>query len=214
MRRNLWLRIGLVVAVIAVCVWLLYPPKKTINLGLDLQGGLHLVLGVDVDQAIGSQVSRTGDTIKAELQTKGIGVSKVERRGVSELEIQLVSPQQWKDAQTVWTDMGTFDVKESDPATGRVVLALKSGEIRQLRELAVRQVLETIRNRIDQFGVAEPSIQQQGDNRILIQLPGVDDPQRAKDLLGKTALLEFKLVDDKVDAEAAATGSAAPAGRR
>ena len=117
MRRNLWLRIGLVVAVIAVCAWLLYPPKKTINLGLDLQGGLHLVLGVDVDQAIASQVSRTGDTIKAELEKKGIGVSKVERRGVSELEIQLVSPQQWKDAQTVWTDMGTFDVKESDPAT-------------------------------------------------------------------------------------------------
>ena len=162
MRRNLWLRIGLVVAVIAVCAWLLYPPKKTINLGLDLQGGLHLVLGVDVDHAIGSQVSRTGDTIKADLEKKGIGVSKIERRGVSELEIQLVSPQQWKDAQTVWTDMGTFDVKDSDPATGRVVLALKAREIRQLRELAVRQVLETIRNRIDQFGVAEPSIQQQG----------------------------------------------------
>ena len=134
MRRNLWLRIGLVVAVIAVCTWLLYPPKKTINLGLDLQGGLHLVLGVDVDQAIGSQVSRTGDTIKADLQKKGIGVSKVERRGATELEIQLVSPQQWKDAQTVWADMGTFEVKESDPATGRVVLALRAGEIRQLRE--------------------------------------------------------------------------------
>ena len=208
MRRNLWLRIGLVVAVVVLCAWLLYPPKKTINLGLDLQGGLHLVLGVDVDQAIGSQVSRTGDTIKAELQKKGIGVSKIERRAVSELEIQLVSPQQWKDAQAVWADMGTFDVKESDPATGRVVLALRAGEIRQLRELAVRQVLETIRNRIDQFGVvAEPSIQQQGDNRILIQLPGVDDPQRAKDLIGKTALLEFKLLDDKVDPEAAAKGA-------
>jgi preprotein translocase subunit SecD len=207
MRRNLWLRIGLVVAVIAVCAWLLYPPRKTINLGLDLQGGLHLVLGVDVDHAIGSQVSRAGDTIKADLEKKGIGVSKIERRAVSELEIQLVSPQQWKDAQTVWADMGTFDVKESDPATGRVVLALKAGEIRQLRELAVRQVLETIRNRVDQFGVAEPSIQQQGDNRILIQLPGVDDPQRAKDLIGKTALLEFKLVDDKVDPEAVAKGT-------
>ena len=208
MRRKLWLRIGLVVAVIVVCAWLLYPPKKTINLGLDLQGGLHLVLGVDVDHAIGSQVSRAGDTIKADLEKKGIGVTKIERRGVSELEIQLVSPQQWKDAQTVWADMGTFEVKESDPATGRVVLALRAGEIRQLRELAVRQVLETIRNRIDQFGVAEPSIQQQGENRILIQLPGVDDPQRAKDLIGKTALLEFKLVDDKVEPEAAAKGAA------
>jgi preprotein translocase subunit SecD len=207
MRRNLWLRIGLVVAVAAVCAWLLYPPKKTINLGLDLQGGLHLVLGVDVDHAIGSQVSRMGDTIKADLEKKGIGVSKLERRAVSELEIQLVSPQQWKDAQAVWNDMGTFDVKDSDPATGRVVLALKAREIRQLREFAVRQVLETIRNRIDQFGVAEPSIQQQGDNRILVQLPGVDDPQRAKALLGKTALLEFKLLDDKADPEGAVKGT-------
>jgi preprotein translocase subunit SecD len=72
-----------------------------------------------------------------------------------------------------------------------------------IRELAVRQGLETIRNRIDQFGVAEPSIQQQGENRILVQLPGVQDPARAKALIGKTALLEFKLVDERTDPESA-----------
>ncbi len=76
-----------------------------------------------------------------------------------------------------------------------------------MRELAVRQALETIRNRIDQFGVAEPSIQQQGENRILVQLPGVQDPERAKALLGKTALLEFRMVDEKVDPEAALRGT-------
>jgi preprotein translocase subunit SecD len=77
--------------------------------------------------------------------------------------------------------------------------------------LAVRQGLETIRNRVDQFGVAEPSIQQQGENRILIQLPGVQDPERAKALIGKTALLEFKLLDDRMDAETALR-SAVPEG--
>ncbi len=211
MPRKLWLRIGIVVAAIAVSVWLLYPPKRTINLGLDLQGGLHLVLGVDVDKALEAQVDRAGDTIKADLEKKGIGVTRIERRGPTELVLQLAQPGQWKDAQPVWTDLGTFDAKDVDEAAGRLVLALKPREVAQLRDLAVRQGLETIRNRIDQFGVAEPAIQQQGDNRILVQLPGVQDPQRAKDLIGKTALLEFKLVDEKVDPEAAQRGTV-PAG--
>lgn len=207
MRQNLWLRIGLVVAVIAVCIWLLYPPKRTINLGLDLQGGIHLVLGVDVDKALEAQVERSGDTIRGELEKKGIGVTKIERRGATELVIQLASPQQWKDAEAVWNEIGLFDAKEADQAAGRVVLALKSREVTQLRDLAVRQGLETIRNRIDQFGVAEPSIQQQSDNRILVQLPGVQDPERAKALIGKTALLEFKMLDEKIDPEAAVRGT-------
>src|SRR5688500_5233543 len=200
MRRNLWLRIGLVVAVIALSIWYVYPPRRTINLGLDLQGGIHLVLGVDVDKAVEAQVQRMGDSMRGELERKGIG-ARIERRGASDLAVQLVSRPQWKDAEAVWNDMGLFDVKESDQAAGRVVLALKPREVAQVRDLAVRQAVETIRNRIDQFGVAEPSIQQQGENRILIQLPGVQDPERAKALLGKTALLEFRIVDDKVDPE-------------
>ena len=206
MNRNLWLRIGLVVAVIAVSIWYLYPPRKTINLGLDLQGGIHLVLGVDVDKAVDAQVGRTADSIHAELEKKGIG-ARIERRGTTELVVQLASPQQWKDAQAVWSDIGVFDAKETDQSAGRVVLVLNSREVAHVRELAVRQALETIRNRIDQFGVAEPSILQQGENRILVQLPGVQDPERAKALLGKTALLEFRLVDEKVDPEAALRGT-------
>ena len=81
MRRNLGLRIGLVIVVIAVSVWYLYPPRSSINLGLDLQGGIHLVLGVDVDKALEAQVERAGDTVRGELEKKGIAVSKIERRG-------------------------------------------------------------------------------------------------------------------------------------
>jgi preprotein translocase subunit SecD len=211
MRRNLWLRIGIVAAVAAVAAWFLYPPKKTINLGLDLQGGIHLVLGVEVDKAIEAQVERTGDSIRAELERKGIA-SRVERRGTTELVVQLASPPQWNDAQTVFRDFGVFETRQADEAAGRVVLGLRPREAVSIRDLAIRQGLETIRNRVDQFGVAEPSIQQQGENRILVQLPGVQDPERAKALIGKTALLEFKLVDDKVDPDAALKGGALPPG--
>ena len=90
-----------------------------------------------------------------------------------------------------------------DPA-GRFVLAMLPKEVTTLRDLSVRQALETIRNRVDQFGVAEPVITRQGDNRILVQLPGLQDPARAKALIGKTAVLEFKLVDEAMDAARAA----------
>ena len=78
--------------------------------------------------------------------------------------------------------------------------------VAQLRDDAVRQGVETIRNRVDQFGVAEPTITRQGDDRILIQLPGVQDPERAKALIGKTALLEFKLLDERTPVEQALAG--------
>ena len=204
MPRRLGVRIAIVAIVIAVSAWYLYPPAKTINLGLDLQGGIHLVLGVDVDRALEAQVERTGDTVRAELEKKGIAVRRVERRGVTELVIQLASSQSWDAALTTAGDvLGGFDRKEADQAASRIVMALKAREAATLRELAVRQGLETIRNRVDQFGVAEPSIQQQGENRILVQLPGVQDPGRAKALIGKTALLEFKLVDERTDPETA-----------
>ncbi|HEY7206368.1 MAG TPA: protein translocase subunit SecD, partial [Methylomirabilota bacterium] len=204
MSRHLGVRVALVVVVVAVSLWYLYPPRKTINLGLDLQGGIHLVLGVDVDKALEAHVERAGDTVRAELQKKGITVSKTERRGTGELVVQLASTQSWDAAlQTVGEVLPAFDRKEADQAAGRITLALKPREASEIRTLAVRQGLETIRNRIDQFGVSEASIQQQGDNRILVQLPGVQDPARAKALIGKTALLEFKLVDERTDPDTA-----------
>jgi preprotein translocase subunit SecD len=209
MTRRLWLRIGLVAFVAAISIYYLYPPKKTINLGLDLQGGIHLVLGVDIDKALQIQTDRTAERVRTALEAKGIAVQKAERRGNTEIQIQLASPAGWAEAQTlVQKDFPSFEVKEADQSAGRFVLAMRPQEIASQRESFVRQGLETIRNRVDQFGVAEPSIQQQGDNRILVQLPGVQDPERAKALIGKTALLEFKLVDDRVD-PVAASGSAA-----
>jgi preprotein translocase subunit SecD len=210
MTRRLWLRIGIVAVVVAVAVFYLYPPKKTINLGLDLQGGIHLVLGVDIDKALQVQTERSGDTVRTALEKKGVGVKSIERRGVTELAVQLVSPQSWADAETVLKDFPIFDVKEADQPAGRFVLSMRPREVASQREWFVKQGLETIRNRIDQFGVAEPSIQQQGDNRILVQLPGVQDPERAKALIGKTAQLEFKLVNESASVEQAVAGQVPP----
>jgi preprotein translocase subunit SecD len=210
MTRRLWIRIGLVAFVAVVAVFYLYPPRKTINLGLDLQGGIHLVLGIDIDKALQLQTERAGDTVRAALEKKGVGVKSMERRGTTELAVQLASPQAWADAQAVLKDVGVFEVKEADQATGRFVLAMRPREVATQSEWFVKQGLETIRNRVDQFGVAEPSIQQQGDNRILIQLPGVQDPERAKALIGKTALLEFKLVNEGANVEQAVAGQVPP----
>ena len=229
MRRGLPLRIAIVAAVVVASLLFLYPPgplhdylygrpaatpeaqaarpgrgilPHTLNLGLDLQGGIHLVMGVDLDKALEAQVERAATSVRAALEKKGVS-ARIQRRSPTELVVELASPQAWTAAQSAFAELGQFESKEADQAAGRVVLALRPREAASLKELAVRQALETIRNRVDQFGVAEPSIQQQGDNRILIQLPGVQEPERAKALIGKTALLEFKLVAEGADVERA-----------
>ncbi len=230
MRKYLWLRIAIVLAVLLGSVIYLYPPPgvreflygprgasdtdrrgvlpRTLNLGLDLQGGIHLVLGVEADKAVEAQVERAGSDLRATLERKGVAVAQLNRQGTSELVLQLASPRSWNEALTVLNEFPALERKSADQASGRIVLALKEREASTIRDLAVRQGLETIRNRVDQFGVAEPTIQRQGENRILVQLPGVQDPERAKALIGKTALLEFKLVDESADVEQAARAGA------
>jgi len=207
MPRRLWLRIGIVVLVLAGSIWYLYPPRRTINLGLDLQGGIHLVLGVETDKAIASQTERVAEDLKNALERKGVGVTRIAREGQAAIAVQLARPEQWNDALTAVSEFGgTFERRDEDQAAGRFRLVLGEAEVNRLRDLAVRQGVETIRNRVDQFGVAEPTITRQGDDRILIQLPGVQDPERAKALIGKTALLEFKLLDERTSPEDALAG--------
>jgi len=205
MPRHLGLRIGIVVAAILGSLWYVYPPQKSINLGLDLQGGIHLVLGVEVDKAIENQLERAAEDLKTSLERKGVGIARVAREG-RELTVQLASSQGWNDARAAAREFHALEVKSADQAAARFTLAMTEREARTIADLAVRQGVETIRNRVDQFGVAEPTITRQGENRILIQLPGVQDPERAKALIGKTALLEFKLVDDSVSPEEALAG--------
>jgi preprotein translocase subunit SecD len=197
MPRNLRTRAVVVLVVLLGSLWYLYPPKKAINLGLDLQGGIHLVLGVETDKHVASQTDRAAEDFKAALERRGIAAKRVAREGLASFVVELASPQSWNDALSVAGEFQTFDRANEDQAAGRFTLTMQSRVIARLRDDAVRQGVETIRNRVDQFGVAEPTITRQGDERILIQLPGVQDPERAKALIGKTALLEFKLVDEK-----------------
>ncbi len=225
MRKYLRLRITIVLTVLVGSVIYLYPPPgvdallygprsavdsgrrtllpRTLNLGLDLQGGIHLVLGVEADKALEAQVERAASDLRATLERKGIAVAQLNRQGTSELVLQLASPQNRDDALAVLNEFPALERKTADQAAARIVLAFKEREAVTVRDLAIRQAVETIRNRVDQFGVAEPTIQREGENRILVQLPGIQDPERAKALIGKTALLEFKLVDESQDVERA-----------
>ena len=180
MPRHLRLRIGLVLVVVAVSVWYLYPLKSSINLGLDLQGGIHLMLGVEADRHVASQTDRAAEDLKTALERKGIAVKRIAREGNTAIRVELASPQSWNDARTVVTEFSSFDRRDDDQAAGTFRLVMNERRIIQLRDDAIRQGLETIRNRIDQFGVSEPTITRQGSDQILIQLPGVQDPARAK----------------------------------
>jgi preprotein translocase subunit SecD len=206
MPRRLWQRAGLVVLALALSIWYLYPLRETINLGLDLQGGIHLMLGVEVDKYVGGQTERAAEDLKNGLERKGVAVKRVAREGLSTVAVELASATNWNDALTVAAELASFEVGQRDDKAGRFTLVMRERQVAQLRDDAVRQAVETIRNRVDQFGVAEPTIVRQGDNRILIQLPGVQDPDRAKALIGKTALLEFKLLDERTPVEQALAG--------
>src|ERR1051325_1419142 len=206
MRRNRGLRIGLVALVFVASLWSLYPPKKSINLGLDLQGGIHLVLGVDTSKAVTNQTERAAEDFKAALERKGIGVKRVARDSDRSFVVELASPSSWNDALTVASQFQTFERRNNDQAAGKFTLAMIDREAGQQADLATRGAVEKIRNRVDKFGVAEATITRQGNDRILIQLPGVQDPEPAKALIGQTGLLEFKLLDERTPAEEALAG--------
>ncbi len=186
--------------------WQKFMPKDQIQLGLDLKGGMHLILEVEAEKAVESAVERTVEEIKFSLLKEKIPVNSVTRAGMVQIDLQLANVGDLEKLNKMldneFSYLATTGTREE---SGRmtVVLSMNEKEAQRIRELAVRQALETIRNRIDQFGVAEPDIRPQGEDQIVIQLPGVKDPQRAVALIGQTALLEFKLVDEDHSVEAA-----------
>ncbi|MBW1813999.1 MAG: protein translocase subunit SecD, partial [Deltaproteobacteria bacterium] len=187
-------------------------PKKKINLGLDLQGGMHLVLEVDVDKAVASTIERLSSDLRRQLRKKRI---KHKDFTVHPLTIAFIIHDQnelEKFDKLLDEEFTGLQKEEKQTADGayHMVLGLPDNEVARIKKDSVDQALETIRNRIDQFGVSEPDIRNQGERRILIQLPGIKDTQRAKDLIGKTALLEFKLVDEIHDLNTALKRSPPP----
>src|SRR5215470_19802224 len=125
MPRRLWFRTGLVVVVALLSVWHLYPPKKRINLGLDLQGGIHLVLGVDVDKHVASQTERAAEDLKNGLERKGVGVKRVARDGLATIVVELANATNWNDALTVAAEFSSFEVQDRDEKAGRFTLVMR-----------------------------------------------------------------------------------------
>ena len=189
-------------------------PSEKILLGLDLQGGMHLVLEVQTRKAVESRLERTAEDMRVAMKKEKIRYAELGRINETQISVKLKNPES-KEAFDSLVDK-EFPVLRTLPGTtedeGLVVrLELPGQEVKYVEDMAARQAMETIRNRIDQFGVSEPDIRRQGENRILIQLPGIKDTQRAINLIGKTALLEFKLVDEEHDAQEALKGHV-PAG--
>ena len=185
-------------------------PHKKINLGLDLQGGMHLVLEVETIKAVESNIERIGQEMRSLLKKERIRQTGLDRIEGTKIAVKIPDEANLKKfddfLDTEFKGLRILS-RSSQEGVTTVVMDLPETETDQIKELATRQALETIRNRIDQFGVTEPDIRRQGENRILIQLPGIQDTQRAKDLIGKTALLEFKLLDETHDVNAALKGS-------
>jgi preprotein translocase subunit SecD len=181
----------------ALPVWLkTVMPNKGITLGLDLQGGIHLVMEVDEDRAVEIAVDRSVVSLQDLLVDKKIPVESVMRTGPTQVTIQFQNAELKAQIQKMIDDYPTFSETESAGSANRLVWELRELEIKRIKDSAINQALETIRNRIDQFGVAEPMVQRQGLKQIVVQLPGVKEPKRAKDLIKETALLEFKMLDE------------------
>ncbi len=191
-------------------LWFL--PENGIRLGLDLQGGSHLVLEVEVAKAVENRMRRVRSALRDELRGRGIAFEELTVHDARELVVAASPDNLERIRGIVATEFPQLQAAVSGTGGAELRAVFASRELDRIRNFAVDQTVETIRNRIDQFGVTEPTIQRQGQRDILVQLPGIQDPERAKALIGKTALLEFKLVDERGDPEQAAR-SGPPPGR-
>src|SRR5512137_2232982 len=170
--------------------------RKHLNLGLDLQGGIHLAMGVDVDRAVKAKVARRADEVADHLKEKAVPFASVAPDATG-LRIAVVTAAAG-DAERVTLDYyGAELYAPGGAAAGQVLFAFKDQVLREFKAKAVEQAEKTIRNRVDKWGVSEPDIKRKANNQIQIQLPGFKDPEKAKDLLGRTAQLEFKICDDE-----------------
>ena len=206
---------GLILGVIVAAVVCLLPtftktwPHKQINLGLDLQGGMHLVLEVQSEEAVKAELERTISQLKLDLKNEKIQHMGIDKASDHKIVVKIPGADNRSTVEKLLSDeYAGLEIPSVKNIDGGVcfTLRLPDKESDSIKKMATEQALETIRNRIDEFGVSEPDIRIQSGNRILLQLPGISDPERAKGLIGKTAQLTFQLVDEQGDVNAALIG--------
>lgn len=197
----------LIVLVLAWAVYAIYPISEKINLGLDLQGGMHIVLEVDTDKAIEGKIDNAAAQIRKDLESEQLDYTFVRKQNVYNVAVGLSDAKdRQKVVDTIDKNYPYLTQVSLDDNEKSILLGMKNADENRWRQDAVDQSIEVLRNRIDEFGVAEPLIQKQGSNKIVVQLPGLEDPDEALNLIGKTAVLSFHLVDENVTAEAIKAG--------
>ncbi|HET7747098.1 MAG TPA: protein translocase subunit SecD, partial [Vicinamibacteria bacterium] len=186
----------------AVAIW---PPydrgeeKGKIRLGLDLKGGLHLVLQVMTDEALNVMVDDAVQDAREQASGKGIAFASAQRMDNRSFSMDGVEPARVKDVRDILRDhFRTPEWEIGEPSEGRFVVRMTDGYVRQLKDRTVQEAIKTLERRVNQLGVAEPVIAQQGaaGDQILVQLPGVTDSEQAKRIIKTTAQLHLKIVED------------------
>ncbi len=177
--------------------WLASIGALPMYLGLDLRGGVHFLLQVDMKAAIAKKLEATLNDVRSSLREKRIQYTGVAREGQAIVVRFRESPVREKGLQELTRSLPDLELKTvEDGAEFRIVATLKPEAQKRTQDYSLQQNITTLRNRVNELGVAEPIIQQQGADRVVVQLPGVQDTAKAKDILGRTATLEVRMVDD------------------
>jgi preprotein translocase subunit SecD len=178
--------------------WLAAIGALPMYLGLDLRGGVHFLLQVDMKAALTKRMEAFANDIRSGLREKRIPYSGIAREGQNTTVRFRDAAAREKAMAEIARTMPDLDLREAGEGDAlRIVAALKPEAQRRTQDFALQQNISTLRNRVNELGVAEPIIQQQGADRIVVQLPGVQDTAKAKEILGRTATLEVRLVDDE-----------------
>ncbi|WP_338515887.1 protein translocase subunit SecD [Erwinia aphidicola] len=189
----------------ATPTWLAMLAAEPMKLGLDLRGGVHFLMEVDMDTALGKLQEQNIDNLRSDLRDKNIPYVNVRKTDNYGLEIRFRDAGARDEAVSYLTGRHR-DMVINSSGSNALTAVMSDERMREAREYAVQQNINILRNRVNQLGVAEPLVQRQGSDRIVVELPGIQDTARAKEILGATTTLEFRLVNTSVDATAAANG--------
>lgn len=185
--------------------WLTAISAEPMKLGLDLRGGVHFLMEVDMDTALSKLQEQNMDSLRSDLREKGLSWTNVRKADNYGVTIQF-RDSDIRDAAVSYLTARHRDMVVSSEGDNSLRAVMSDERLREAREYAVQQNINILRNRVNQLGVAEPLVQRQGADRIVVELPGIQDTARAKEILGATATLEFRLVNSNVDRTAAAAG--------
>ena len=214
MAKNLRWKVLVILGVVALSVFAFYPPDQKIRLGLDLKGGVQLVMRVQTEDAVRIETDTTADRLREQLRTSNIPGATVTIVSPMEFRVDGIPPDQDQAFRAIVADIEPTYNRVS--GAGTYTFTMRPNIANQLREDAVNQALQTIDRRVNELGVAEPVIARHTeDDQILVQLPGVTDVARAKEIIRSTAQLELKLVEqgpfsDEAQARAAYGGNVPP----